>query len=52
MRRPTRMEWLVPFARSSELTALDYESAFDARLPRRTAFVRVSHVLKCWMEFH
>lgn len=46
-----KKDWLLPFAKSPELTALDYESAFETRLPRRTALNRLKRLREAgWIE--
>lgn len=44
MEAGTKMEWLKPFQTRPELNALEYEAAFDPRLPRRTAINRLNRL--------
>ncbi len=39
-----KQEWLKPFRTHSERSALDYEAAFEPRLPRRTAINRLNRL--------
>lgn len=44
MERPIPRKWLEPFRVKAELGALDYESGFTPRLPRRTALNRLNRL--------
>jgi len=44
MDRSAKLDWLLPFQAKPELGALDYEVAFEPRLPRRTAINRLNRL--------
>jgi len=44
MDRGAKLDWLLPFQAKPELGALDYEVAFEPRLPRRTAINRLNRL--------
>jgi fido (protein-threonine AMPylation protein)/DNA-binding transcriptional ArsR family regulator len=44
MNRPIKTDWLEPFRQQAELDAVDYESFFSPRLPRRTALNRLGRL--------
>lgn len=47
----TKKEWLTPFQMRRELSASDYEAAFDPRLPRRTAINRLNRLRELgWVQ--
>ena len=39
-----KLDWLLPFQANPKLGALDYEAAFEPRLPRRTAINRLNRL--------
>lgn len=53
MNRPIPKKWLEPFRLNAELGALDYETAFTPRLPRRTALNRLTRLRDAgWIDRH